>query len=160
MTPIMVAALLMAQVPPDQCAADRTSPADRQTLTAAMRANAPLDQAIIERIRGHVLACAGSAASTDVAEATLARIIGAELQTMLNAAGIDMRIVDRWFDAQDASFRTDPNVTPEEGAAMAEGLVRAGIPIQAVERHGLMIGNYLGTRIAMERARRGMSVRN
>jgi hypothetical protein len=76
----------------------------------------------------------------------------------LARAGISAAFLDRWFVGQSVAVRTTPVFDPDLLQSLIAQLQRTGISDEAIEAEEETIGSYLGARIAIDRAERGLSL--
>ncbi len=158
------AALLLAAQPGPallaigSCAAGRTSAADRQSVTTSLQDGSPPSAGLIERIGGHVVSCtpANGAASGDAMVAAATYISRDEMARQLSRAGVDPKLVDRWFARQSEAVKTGLELTEEQGEAWGRALIAEGAPETAVHANPQPLGSYIASLIVLERLGRGL----
>jgi len=101
--------------------------------------------------------------SSQVGTYAVATILRDEYRVQLRAAGIDVAIVDAWFESLSDELRL--NVFEESNAAAIGEQVRAlearnVIPTARLAAAGHMIGGYIAALSMVERARRGVPLVN
>lgn len=140
------------------CAAERTTPVDRQNLTAVVQQAQSPTPALIERLRGNLASCtpANAAPPGDGTVAAITIIAHEVLGRNLAAGGLDPELIGRWFERQGDALKTNLQVTQEQGEALGRDLIAAGATEASVSANSGQIGGYLGTLIMIERLRRGL----
>lgn len=162
-SPHMIAAFAVTMQPVSadaglECARQAVSPAEREAMADALanREGSPFQDEVGLRLR----ACgerAGYDAETGRAFMVMAftTLAGDALRGRLATRNIDPDIVDAWYAGQDEATRIE---YPDEAAGerMVLDLAAAGVPMEALEEHAEMLGNYLATLIIPERGQRGL----
>jgi hypothetical protein len=157
------AALALAQPnASDLCVLGAMSAADRREIGNVTAAGAAPGDELLGRVAVAVVRCASEAERAD--RPALARnltrsvsfIAHADFRDRLRASGVDVGIIDAWFDRQSLEARTTAQMIGD-AQAVAEGLIAAGIETSVLLANGRLVGSYLGSRIQLERLARGMS---
>ncbi len=150
MTPVFgVLALAMQPALPAaglDCARAAVNAAEREAMADALARGAePFPDEVGLRLR----ACGEQAGHDDetgpaFVTVALVTLLGDALRGRLAAGGIAPAIVDSWYAAQDEATRVEyPDQAASERMVMA--LNAAGVPMEALDAHGRLLGHYLAT---------------
>jgi hypothetical protein len=144
------------------CIANSLTAAERVELGGALYGGTR-GPGVLNRLEQALAGCArrhgwNQAQALDVSMAaygTLVRARGAEL---LDAAGIDHRIVDAWFDALPEAARTSATGDGLSVDPLLNDLRSRGVGREAILAGARTLSTYVRTRVGLERLRRGLSL--
>ncbi len=162
MTPVILGmALLLQPASPDaglDCAWGAASAAEREAIADGMatgEATAVIDAAGMRLRECAIRAGHDEATGPGFIALAFSELARSALRGRLAAQGIDPALIESWFAAQDAATRI---AIPDEaqGERVVLELNAAGVPMEALQQHAEMVGNYLATLIIPERVRRGL----
>jgi phosphoserine phosphatase len=155
---IAFAALLIAQ-PVAECAAERVAPADRQTIGQQLTDGVVPEQALFDRLAEKVSGCSDDESVTQqTMRGTLAHAARIYFRASLHDAGVNVDIIDHWFEAQPDAFKISQNLPAGASTGLTQALIAGGHSLRLLSANGKMLGGYLAALIMSERSRRGLSL--
>lgn len=162
------AALLMSAAQPSSGSADLDCILNRLPVAARTRIateteqrDGNLSEEALSPLVGAVQACSAQlgweqALAEGLTQLSVAVVLGEAAETRLGQAGISTQRIDQWFEAQNETVRTNPEMAASDTGRLVRTLMESGVPLEKVEAHGVQIGLYLGSLIMIERVERGL----
>ena len=145
------------------CVTDRFSPAERTAFVAMAQQNDEPSPQLRQRFEEVGRACVESR-GWDAGEAeayfgfAVATMIRDESGEQLRRAGVDPGRVAGWLARQEERVRVNPAIAQGDAERLIMDLARDGVPMEALEAHGSLIGAYVAGLAMVERLERGMAL--